>query len=173
MKLVQCSRERHAGAILAIFNDAILKSTALYEYQPRTMETMDHWFHVKSKGNFPIIGVENEDGVLMGFGSFGTFRAFPGYKYTVEHSVYVDARFRGKGVGKRLLQELISLAEKQDYHVMVGVIDASNQPSIRLHESNGFSHCARIRQCGYKFGKWLDVVFYQRILQGPATPLEA
>jgi L-amino acid N-acyltransferase YncA len=172
MLLVECRRERHTEAILAIFNDAILNSTALYDYKPRTKEMMTAWFDAKSKGKFPIIGIENDSGELMGFASYGTFRAFSAYKYTVEHSVYVDARFRGQGVGKRLLQEIITAAQTQDYHVLVGGIDSTNAPSIRLHESFGFTHCGTIRQAGFKFNRWLDLAFYQLILTTPSQPLD-
>ena len=170
MQIVQCTHDRHATAILAIFNDAILNSTALYDYKPRTREIMTAWFEIKAKGKFPIVGIENDSGELMGFGSYGTFRAFPAYKYTVEHSIYVDARFRGRGVGKRLLQEVITAAQRQAYHVLVGAIDASNSVSIRLHESQGFSLCGTIRQAGFKFNRWLDLVFYQLILKTPDDP---
>lgn len=170
MRIVQCEQKRHASAILAIFNDAILHSTALYDYKPRTMEMMTAWFGVKSKGNFPVIGIENDSGELMGFGSYGTFRAWPAYKYSVEHSVYVDARFRGQGIGKRLLQEIIGAAQKQDYHVLVGGIDSSNTVSIRLHEAVGFTYSGTIHQAGFKFGRWLDLVFYQLILSTPSQP---
>ena len=172
MKVVQCERGRHAEAILAIFNDAIVNSTALYDYKPRTTEMMAAWFDAKAKGKFPVIGIESTSGELMGFGSYGTFRAWPAYKYSVEHSVYVDARFRGQGVGKRLLQEVISAAEKQGYHILVGVIDASNAVSIRLHERLGFNHCGTIREAGFKFGRWLDVSFYQLILSTPSSPVD-
>jgi len=170
MHVIQCRPDRHSDAILAIFNDAIVSSTALYDYKPRMKETMAAWFENKAKGRFPVIGIENEAGELMGFGSYGTFRAFPAYKYTVEHSVYVDGRFRGQGIGKRLLQEVISAAQKQDYHVLVGVIDTANSVSIRLHESLGFTTCGTIRQAGFKFNRWLDIVFYQLILKTPSEP---
>jgi len=170
MRLVSCTHKRHANAILAIFNDAILNSTALYDYKPRTKEMMIAWFDAKAKGKFPVIGIESESGELMGFASLGTFRAFPAYKYTVEHSVYVDARFRSQGIGKRLLQEIITAAQGQDFHVMVGAIDATNAVSIRLHESFGFTHCGTIRQAGFKFNRWLDLVFYQLILPTPVKP---
>jgi L-amino acid N-acyltransferase YncA len=170
MRIVRCDPQRHADAILAIFNDAILNSTALYDYKPRTTEMMAAWFEAKAKGNFPVIGIENDSGELMGFGSYGTFRAFPAYKYTVEHSVYVDARFRGQGIGKRLLQEIITAAQAQDYHVLVGVIDSANAVSIHLHESFGFTHCGTVRQAGFKFNRWLDVAFYQLILAIPSQP---
>ncbi len=172
MRIVQCEPKRHAEAILAIFNDAIVNSTALYDYRPRTIEMMATWFEVKGKGKFPVVGIENDAGDLMGFGSYGTFRTYPAYKYTVEHSVYVDARFRGKGVGKRLLQEVINAAQGQDYHMLVGCIDASNSVSIRLHESLGFVRCGTIRESGFKFGRWLDIVFYQLILPTPSQPVD-
>jgi L-amino acid N-acyltransferase YncA len=172
MRIVQCDENRYAGAILAIFNDAILHSTALYDYKARTMEMMAAWFETKRKGNFPVIGAENEAGELMGFGSFGTFRAWPAYKYSVEHSVYVDKRFRGAGLGKRLLQEVITAAETRDYHTLIGVIDSSNTVSIKLHETMGFTHCGTIRESGFKFHAWRDIVFYQRILKTPSQPTD-
>jgi phosphinothricin acetyltransferase len=145
MTLVQCDYRRHAQPILAIFNEAIVHSTALYDYKPRTTEKMVTWFENKRKGKFPVIGVENEAGELMGFASYGIFRAWPAYKYTVEHSVYVDGRFRGRGIGKRLLQEIVAAAQGQNYHVLVGCIDAANSTSIRLHEAAGFTYCGTIR----------------------------
>jgi phosphinothricin acetyltransferase len=172
MKLVACEPRRHSAAILAIFNDAIVNSTALYDYKPRTAESMVTWFEAKARGNYPVIGIENEAGELMGFGSYGTFRAWPAYKYTIEHSLYVDNRFRGRGVGKALLTAIVQAAEKQDYHVLVGGIDASNTVSIRLHEKLGFTHCGTVKQSGFKFGRWLDLAFYQRILATPATPVD-
>jgi len=172
MRLVPCEQRSHANAILAILNEAIANSTALYDYKPRTIEMMAAWFETKAKGNFPVIGIENEAGELMGFASYGTFRAFPAYKYTVEHSVYVDTRFRGKGLGKRLLREIIAAAQKQQYHVLIGGIDASNAVSIRLHEAMGFAHCGTIKQAGFKFGRWLDLAFYQLILSTPSEPVD-
>jgi len=172
MKVVRCNYKRHAAAILAIFNDAILNSTALYDYRARTMEMMRTWFDAKAKGNFPVIGLENDAGELMGFGSYGTFRAWPAYKYSVEHSVYVDAKFRGRGLGKKLLEEVITSAKEQNYHVLIGVIDSANEKSIRLHERMGFTHSGTVRECGFKFGAWRDIAFYQLILSTPAEPVD-
>jgi L-amino acid N-acyltransferase len=172
MPIVHCEYPRHAKAILAIFNDAIAKSTALYDYKPRTMAMMTGWFEAKHKGKYPVMGVENDSGELMGFASYGTFRAWPAYKYSVEHSVYVDERFRGRGIGKRLLTEIIAAAQGQDYHILVGGIDAANLVSIRLHEALGFAHCGTIRQAGFKFGRWLDLAFYQLILSTPSQPTD-
>lgn len=172
MKIVQCDCQRHAKPILAIFNEAIAHSTALYDYKPRTLEMMAGWFEAKRTGKYPVIGVQSDAGELLGFASYGAFRAWPAYKYTVEHSVYVDARFRGRGVGKHLLKEIIASAQDHNYHVLVGCIDAANSVSIHLHEAGGFTYCGTIRQAGFKFGQWLDLVFYQLILATPARPTE-
>src|SRR5215831_7830837 len=158
--------------ILAIFNDAILNSTAVYDYKPRTPEMMVTWFENKKKGNYPVMGSLTTEGELMGFGSYGTFRAWPGYKYTVEHSVYVAAKYRGRGLGKLLLQEVIASARKQNYHVLVGAIDSQNLISIKLHERLGFQHAGTIREAGFKFGRWLDLMLYQLILDTPLHPVD-
>lgn len=172
MKLVACEPRRHAAAILAIFNEAIANSTALYDYKLRTPADMTTWFEGKAKKNYPVIGVENDAGELMGFASYGQFRERPAYKYTVEHSIYVDTRFRRQGLGTVLLKEIIGAARKQDYHVLIGGIDASNAVSIKLHESLGFRHCGTVQQSGFKFGRWLDLALYQLILATPATPVD-
>ena len=172
MNVVACSPARHSDAILAIFNEAIANSTALYDYALRSPDSMVMWFTGKALKDYPVIGVENAAGELMGFASYGQFRERPAYKYTVEHSVYVDARFRSRGVGRVLMKEIIAAAEKQDYHVMIGGIDASNAVSIRLHEAFGFTHCGTVKQSGFKFGRWLDLAFYQLILRTPAAPVD-
>jgi L-amino acid N-acyltransferase len=172
MKIVACEPARHSVPILAILNDAIVNSTALYDYRPRAPESMTGWFAAKTSGRYPVIGLENDAGELMGFASYGAFRAWPAYKYSIEHSIYVDARFRGQGLGRVLLKQIIAAAERQDYHVMVGGIDAANAVSIKLHESLGFSHAGTVRQAGFKFGRWLDLAFYQLILRTPAAPVD-
>jgi len=172
MRMVPCTRDRHAEAILGIFNDAILHSTALYEYAPRTLATIEAWFDAKAAHGFPIMGVETDEGTLMGFGTYGVFRDRPAYKYTVEHSVYVDEAFRRRGVGRRLLEALVDAATTQQVHVLVGGIDAANTASIALHEQLGFVHCGTVREAGFKFGRWLDLAFYQKVLGTPRETLE-
>jgi len=172
VKLVDCSRERHSAAILAIFNEAIANSTAIYEYELLKPDYMERWFDAKAKGNYPVIGFETEAGELAGFASYGKFRDRPAYKYTIEHSVYVDNRFRGQKLGRQLLELITEAAVKQNYHVMMGGVDASNTVSIKLHESLGFTRCATIAQAGFKFGRWLDLAFYQKILATPASPVD-
>ena len=171
MNLIRCD-QAYSGQILDIFNDAILNSTALYEYKPRTPEVIAAWFENKKRGNYPVIGLVTESGELMGFGSYGAFRAFPGYKYTVEHSVYVAAKYRGRGAGKLLLQEIVRYAREQNYHLLIGVIDSQNTVSINLHKRLGFQHAGTIKQSGFKFGRWLDVDFYQLTLDTPANPID-
>jgi len=170
-RIRQCT-EKQLPEILEIFNEAILNSTALYDYKPRTMENMQTWYTAKRQGNYPIIGVFDPDEKLLGFASFGSFRNWPAYKYSVEHSIYIRSDRRGNGLGKILLREIIKSAEEQDYHVMIGGIDASNTTSIHLHEKEGFVWSGTIKQAGYKFGKWLDLSFYQLILKTPKYPEE-
>ena len=171
MQFVACTHDAHAPAILEILNEAIVNSTALYDYKPRAPEAMVGWFKAKVAGRFPVIGAL-DGGELLGFASYGTFRAWPAYKYTVEHSVYVHRDHRGKGIGTALMKRLIDAAREQDHHVMIGGIDAANRASVRLHEKLGFFHAGTIRQAGYKFGRWLDLAFYQLLLETPARPVE-
>jgi L-amino acid N-acyltransferase len=172
MRVIQCSHERHASAILDIFNEVIANSTALYDYQARTAQSMVDWFNAKHSGRYPVVGVESSTGELLGFASYGVFRAWPAYKYSVEHSIHVHAAHRGRGVGKLLLAEIIECAKRQDYHVLVGGIDIDNKVSIALHERMGFMHAGTVRQAGFKFGRWLDLGLYQLILHTPRSPVD-
>jgi phosphinothricin acetyltransferase len=166
--------EHHLEAIRAIYNHEIAHTTALYEYEPRSTAVMAAWWAAKQGAGLPVLGVEAEPGVLAGFASWGPFRPFPAYLHTVEHSVYVDARFRGRGVGRALLAALVSLARTRKVHVMVGGIDAANAASIALHRRLGFVHCGTVREAGSKFGRWLDLDFWQLVLGGsPLTPAGA
>jgi len=172
MKFIDCTLEAHADAILDIFNDAIVNSTALYDYKPRSRESMDGWFKTKQAHGFPVIGAVDEQGTLLGFASYGTFRAWPAYKYSVEHSVYVHKDHRGKGLGLALMEQLIVAARRQQLHVMVGGIDIANEGSIALHLKLGFVHSGTIKQAGFKFGRWLDLGFYQLVLETPEYPVD-
>lgn len=172
MRIVECTYAEHAPAILAILNDAIQTSTALYDYAPREPESMQGWFDVKTRGRFPVLGALDDDGTLLGFASYGTFRAWPAYKYTVEHSVYVQSRHRRRGIGFSLMQRLIERARAQDYHALIGGIDAANRASTALHERLGFLHVGTIVQAGFKFGRWLDLAFYELLLDTPRNPVD-
>jgi phosphinothricin acetyltransferase len=171
MRRILCGRS-YAPQILSIFNDAIATSTALWDYHPRTSAMMDGWFGAKEAAQFPVIGLVDDADRLVAFGSYGTFRAWPAYKYSVEHSVYVERANRGKGLGTAVLLALIEQATREGYHTLIGGIEARNTASIALHEKCGFELCGTIRQAGFKFGEWLDLSFYQLLLQSPAHPVD-
>ena len=151
-------------AILAIINHAILHSTALYDYAIRSYEQQKNILEDKINKNFPVI-VAELDGNVVGFGMYSEFRFREAYKFTVEHSVYVNENFHGKGIGKLLLQELITLARKQKLHTMIAVIDSENQGSVEFHEKFGFKTVGIIKESGYKFDRWLHSVFMQLMLE--------
>ena len=169
MHIADCSLEKQGIAILHILNDVIATSTALFDYQPRPAESMVSWFADKAKGDFPVIGAFDGDR-LLGFATFGPFRAWPAYKYSVEHSVYISRDCRGKGVGERLLRELITLASNRDCHAMIAGIVSTNAASIALHKKLGFRYGGTVREVGFKFGEWLDLDFYQLLLASPRHP---
>ena len=171
-KLVHCSLQRHGQQILDILNDAIVHSTAVYDYKPRPASSMGPWFESKVAVNYPVLGLEAEDGTLLGFATYGSFRAWPAYKYTVEHSLYVRREVRGQGLDGELLSQLVAVAQEHERHVLIAGIDAMNEPSIKLHEKHGFMHAGTIRACGFKFGRWLDLAFYQLVLATPAHPAD-
>ncbi|MFC4355631.1 GNAT family N-acetyltransferase [Chryseomicrobium palamuruense] len=158
-------------AILTIYNDAIVNTTAVYSYHAQTLEDRKVWFVQKQTDGYPVIVYEVE-GNVAGFATFGPFRAWPAYKYSIEHSVYVSSDFRKRGIGRALLQELIRLARADEYKTLVAGIDATNEQSILLHKNLGFTHSGTIRNAGYKFERWLDLAFYQLDLEGPKNPEE-
>tara|TARA_R110000868_G_scaffold234973_1_gene488666 strand:+ start:299 stop:796 length:498 start_codon:yes stop_codon:yes gene_type:complete len=151
-------------AILDIINYNILHSTALYDYNIRTYEQQKAILDDKLAKNFPVI-VAELDGVVTGFGMYSEFRFKEAYKFTVEHSVYVNNDYHGKGIGKIILTELIAMAKNQGLHTMIGVIDAENQSSIDFHEKFGFKTVGIIKESGYKFDRWLHSVFVQLLLE--------
>ncbi len=171
MKIISCNH-RYLGQILEIFNDAILHTTALYDYKPRSLETVKGWIDQKIEQGHRITGIIDDSDILLAFGSYGSFRAWPAYKYTVEHSLYVHKDHRGKGLGKAILEEIIRDVERNDYHNMIAGIDSTNLASIQLHKKFGFEYCGRVRHAGYKFSRWLDLEFYQLLLPGPAHPAD-
>ena len=172
MKFVDCTLERHGAAILEIYNEAIVNSTALYDYKTRSADSMVAWFKDKESGRYPVIGAESDDGALLGFATYGMWRVRPAYKYTVEHSLYVHKTCRGRGIGDALLRAIVEAAKEQGYHVLVGGIDAENAASIKLHLKHGFVHSGTVKQSGFKFGRWLDVSFYQLTLPTPDNPVD-
>lgn len=150
-------------AILDIINYNIETSTALYDYHPRSLAQQTAILEDKLTKGFPII-VATTDEKVVGFGYYSEFRFREAYKFTVEHSVYVDKDFHGKRIGKLLMESLIDLARKQNLHTMIAVIDSENQSSIEFHEKFGFKTVGIIKESGYKFDRWLHSVFMQVLL---------
>jgi phosphinothricin acetyltransferase len=160
---IQTYQSEDCLAILEIINDQILTGTALYDYKPRTLEQQLSIFDDKLQKGFPIIVAKVAD-EIVGFGYYSEFRFREAYKFTVEHSVYANKNYIGKGIGNLLLTELIKLAKKQNLHTMIGVIDSENESSIAFHEKFGFEKAGFIKESGYKFDRWLHSVFMQKIL---------
>jgi len=149
-------------AILAIYNDAVIHTTATYDYEPRSMDAQRQWFEAKRAHDFPVLVGLDAD-VVAGFASYGPFRPWAAYLYTVENSVYVAPEKRSRGIGTAILGPLIEIARSRGFHAMVAGIDATNAASLKLHAKLGFEKVAHFRQVGWKFERWLDLVFLQRI----------
>lgn len=160
------------GAILEIYNDAILHTTAVYTYEPFDLAYGQAWYAEKVKNHWPLL-VYEEDGVVMAFATFGSFRDWPAYKYTIEHSIYVHPDYKGKGIATALMKALIRIANEAGYATLVAGIDADNAASIRLHEKLGFRNVGLITRAGFKFNHWLNLAFYQLDLDGPKNPTES
>jgi phosphinothricin acetyltransferase len=159
-------REAHEGdlpAILDIYNDVVATSTAIYRDEPATLDDRRSWFAARRAEGQPVL-VAIEGDAVVGFAAFGGFRPWPGYRFTVEHSVHVRSGRRGQGVGAALMTPLIERATALGMHVMIAGIDADNAGSIRFHERLGFDKVAHMKQVGFKFGRWLDLVLMQRLL---------
>ncbi len=165
MPTVRPATEADLAAIVAIYNDAVLHTTAIWNETPVDLDNRRVWFAERTRRGFPVL-VAEWDGCVAGYASYGDFRAFDGYRHTVEHSVYVDAARRGAGLGRLLLAATVTAAERAGVHVMVGGIEAENTASIRLHESLGFVRAGVLHQVGRKFGRWLDLLFMERVLGG-------
>jgi L-amino acid N-acyltransferase YncA len=157
--------------ILAIYNDVIDHTTAVFSYAKHTLEMRAEWFQSRREGKYPVF-VAEDDQKIVGFSSYGPFRTWPAYKYTVENSIYVSASHRGKGISKLLMRPLIDQAVQQQYHVIIAGIEASNLVSIRMHASFGFVEVAHFKEVGYKFGRWLDLKFFELLLLTPDHPVE-
>ncbi|HVS78025.1 MAG TPA: GNAT family N-acetyltransferase [Steroidobacteraceae bacterium] len=157
--------EQDLAGLVAIYNDVIATSTAVYSSTPVTVEDRRRWWGARVECGYPVLVALDESGVV-GFSSFGDFRAWPGYRYTVEHTVHVRADRRGGGVGTRLLEALFPRAASLGKHMMIAAVDAANAASIRFHERLGFEQAGCLREVGRKFDRWLDLVFLQRRIGG-------
>jgi len=150
--------------ILEIYNEAVLHTTATYDYEPRTLEHRLEWFDDHQKNDLPVFAAVDMAARVVGWSSLSQFHNRRGYRFTLENSVYVAADQRGKGVGKLLLAPLIEAARQRKVHAIIAGIDAENHVSIRLHASFGFVKVAQLKEVGFKFNRWLDVVYLELLL---------
>ena len=161
---IRDAQRKDLSIILDIMNDAILHTTSIYDYEIRSDEFVENWFNKKQLDNMPVLVAES-NGKAVAYGSYGIFRAWDAYKFSVEHSIYVQKNFQGQGIGKQLLITLIDKAKNGGYHTMIAGIDAANQKSCDFHKKFGFVEAGRIKEVGYKFDRWLDLVFMQLMLK--------
>jgi L-amino acid N-acyltransferase YncA len=154
--------------ILEIYNDAVLTTTATYDYEPRPLRHRVQWFEDHEKAKLPMFVAEDADGKVVGWSSLSKYHDRMGYRFTVENSIYVAANARGRGVGKLLLAPLVESARELGLRAIIAVIDATNEVSVRLHAGFGFVEVGRFPKVGFKFGRWLDVVYMELLLPEPA-----
>jgi L-amino acid N-acyltransferase YncA len=150
--------------ILEIYNEAVLNTTATYDYEPRTLEHRAQWFEERTREGYPVFVAVDQTERVVGWGALNPFHARFGYRFTTENSVYVAADLRGHGVGKLLLPPLIDGAKAMGLHAIIAAIDADNEASIRLHARFGFEQVGHFKQTGFKFGRWLDVVYMEKLI---------
>ncbi len=150
--------------VTEIYNDVIRTSTAVFSDTLVTVEDRVAWWKARVAQRYPVLVAKDEDGVV-GFATFGDFRAWPGYRFTVEGTIHIDASVRRRGVGAALLEVLIQRARDAGKHVMVAGVDAANVASLKFLEGNGFERVGRLREVGHKFGRFLDLVFLQYTLE--------
>ena len=158
------ANEADLPGILAIYNDAVEFTTAIWNENLVDLANRRAWLAERTAAGFPVLVTRDASGEVLGYASYGAWRPHDGYKHTVEHSVYVRADQRGQGLGPALMQALIERARSAELHVMVGAIESENAASIRLHQRLGFVTTGQMPQVGRKFDRWLDLTFMQLIL---------
>jgi L-amino acid N-acyltransferase YncA len=160
--------EQDFHAITKIYNDILLNTTAIYREEPILVEEALSMWRARLQLGCPTLVAVCEQRIA-GYAAFSSFRAWPGYRFTVEHTVHVDKVERGKGVGSALVGELVVRATALRKHVMIGAIDSENAASLRFHERLGFRRVAHFEEVGFKFNRYLDLIFVQRILSEAAS----
>jgi L-amino acid N-acyltransferase len=165
---IRPATEQDIAAITAIYNEAVANSNAVWTEKQDTEAERLAWMKARQALGYPVL-VAAEGTTVLGYGSFGDFRAWPGYRYSVEHSVYIHTDHRGRGLGRVIVDELVAAATALGKHVLIAGIDGGNPASLRLHAQAGFVEVGRMPELGRKFGRWLDLVFMQRVLDSPGA----
>jgi len=163
MVKVRHATESDLPQILEIYNDIIATTTAVYYYEPHTLEMRTQWYNERKEKGFPVF-VADEEGVILGMSTIGPFRLPAAYLHSVENTVHVAVHARGKGIGKLLMPPIIEAARELNMHTIIAGIDASNEVSLRLHKTFGFEETAHFKEVGFKFDRWLDLKFLQLML---------
>lgn len=156
--------EADLPAILEIYNDAVRETTAIWNEILVDIENRRAWMGDRQGRGYPVI-VAVRDGETVGYASYGDWRPHDGYRHTREHSIYVRKDCRGGGIGKGLLEALVSRARQGGVHVLIGCIEAGNEASVGLHARLGFRHVGTFRQVGQKFGRWLDLACMELVIE--------
>jgi L-amino acid N-acyltransferase len=154
------AQKRDLPAVTDIYNEVLRTSTAIYRDEETTLEERIQWWTSQQQKGYPLLIAEEENEVL-GFASYGDFRSWPGYRFTVEGSIHLRPDGRGHGIGTMLFQHLIDHAREAGKHILIAGIDAENVPSRRLIEKFGGEQAAHLKEVGFKFGRYLDLLLYQ------------
>lgn len=163
--LIRDAAEADLDGILAIYNDAVANTTAIWNETLVDLANRRAWLADRTAAGFPVLVAVNAAGEVLGYASYGPWRNFEGFRHTVEHSIYVRGDQRGQGLGPALMQALVNRARLARLHVMVAAIESGNAASIRLHERLGFVTTGQMPQVGRKFDRWLDLTFMQLMLE--------
>jgi L-amino acid N-acyltransferase len=149
--------------ILAIYNHAVLHTTATADLEPQPLAARKEWLAVRQRAGLAVLVAEDDTGAIAGWASLNPYHARPGYRFTVENSVYVAESSRGRGVGSLLLAPLVERAQAAGVHAILAGVDSTNEASLRLHARFGFEKVGQLRQVVWKFDRWLDVVYLERL----------
>lgn len=162
--LIDNATEHDLPGIRDIYNHAVRHTTAIWNEHEVNLDNRRQWLNGRLATSFPVLVARDDQGEVIGYATYGPWRPHDGFRYSVEHSVYIHPRHQGKGLGKALMQALITCARRQELHVMVAAIESSNAASITLHRKLGFQISGQMPEVGYKFGRWLDLTFMQLLI---------
>jgi phosphinothricin acetyltransferase len=157
---IRLARAEDMGVVNDIYNHYVLHSTCTFQETPEPLAGRREWF--ARHGTAHPVTVAELDGQIVGWGALSAYHSRSAYRFTVENSVYVDARFQRRGLGAAILGDLVERAGALGHHAIIAVIAADQAASLGLHARFGFAEVGHFREVGRKFGRWLDVVYMER-----------